>query len=96
MTAHMTALTQEITQRLQTFTPLSLTIIDESAMHAGHSGNNGGGHFKLTIVSAAFLAQSMVARHRSIYAALTDLIPQRIHALSITALTPAEAAKLAN
>ncbi len=83
-------LTQEITQRLQTFTPLSLKIVDESAMHAGHSGNNGGGHFKLHIVSHAFEAQSAVARHRSIYATLNDLIPNRIHALSITALTPTE------
>lgn len=29
-------------------------------------------------------------RHRAIYQALQDLIPTRIHALSITALTPDE------
>lgn len=84
-------LTQEITQRLQAFTPTSLTIVDESAMHAGHSGNNGGSHFKLHIVSNAFNQQSAIARHRSIYAELSDLMPSRIHALSITALTPEEA-----
>jgi BolA family transcriptional regulator, general stress-responsive regulator len=86
----MTLLTQEITERLQTFTPISLNIVDESAMHAGHSGNNGGGHFKLYIVSEAFKVQTSVARHRSIYETLADLMPNRIHALSITALTPEE------
>lgn len=83
-------LTQEITHRLQTLTPITLNIIDESAMHAGHSGNNGGSHFKLHIVSGAFANLSPVARHRSIYATLSDLMPHPIHALSITALCPDE------
>jgi stress-induced morphogen len=32
-----------------------------------------------------------VARHRSIYALVGDLMPDRLHALAITALTPLEA-----
>ena len=80
----------EITQRLQTLLPTTLLIEDESAAHAGHAGNGGGGHYKLTITSATFAQKSAVARHRLIYALLSDLIPNKIHALSIQANTPEE------
>lgn len=79
---------EQITERLQTLTPTALAIEDESALHAGHAGNSGGGHYKLTITSAAFIEKSAVARHRLIYALLSDLIPNKIHALSIQANTP--------
>ena len=79
---------EQITERLQTLAPTALAIEDESALHAGHAGNGGGGHYKLTITSAAFIEKSAVARHRLIYALLSDLIPNKIHALSIQANTP--------
>ncbi len=34
--------------------PSALEIIDDSARHAGHTGAGGGGHFRVTVVSAAF------------------------------------------
>lgn len=70
----------------------SLNIEDESHLHAGHAGAaSGGGHFKLTIVSPQFQNLNLVARHRAIYAALKERIPNEIHALTIVALTPEEA-----
>jgi len=83
-------LVEEITSRLQSLTPSTLQIEDESAMHAGHAGNAGGGHFKLKITSSHFSEKSQIMRHRIIYQALAELIPSKIHALSIHALAPDE------
>ena len=79
------SLAEEITLRLQSLTPTSLEIIDESAMHAGHAGNGGGAHFKLKLTSSHFCNKSQIMRHRLIYQILADLIPNQIHALSIEA-----------
>ncbi len=81
-------LTELIKQRLQALEPLDLSIQDDSALHVGHAGNQGGGHFSLSISSAHFLGQSQVMRHRLVYAQLADLIPNKIHALSINATVP--------
>ena len=81
-------LTEIIQQRLASFQPSSLELQDDSAMHAGHAGNTGGGHFTLKIVSSQFSQKSQIIRHRLIYQALADLIPQQIHALSILAISP--------
>tara|TARA_R110000782_G_scaffold15189_11_gene44590 strand:- start:931 stop:1206 length:276 start_codon:yes stop_codon:yes gene_type:complete len=67
--------------------PTELEIIDESHMHAGHSGHGGAGHFKVKIVSDKFNGQLPLARHRMVYAAVESLMPKEIHALSIEALT---------
>ena len=83
-------LADEIRTRLGALQPTRLDIRDDSALHAGHAGNTGGGHFTLHIISAQFRGQSQIMRHRVIYQALADLIPQRIHALSIQADAPDE------
>lgn len=85
-----TDLQDDIRQRLAGLEPVLLEIVDDSAKHAGHAGNSGGGHFTLTVVSSQFSGKSQIMRHRLIYQALQDLIPTRIHALSISALTPEE------
>ena len=77
-----------IKSRLSALNPQSLEITDDSAQHKGHAGNTGGGHFTLKIVSSQFSQKSQIIRHRLIYQALTDLIPQQIHALSILAISP--------
>ncbi len=78
-------------QRLAVLEPLSLAIDDESQRHAGHAGAKDGGHYKITIVAAAFTGQNTVKRHRSVYAAAAgDLMRGRIHALSIRAFSPDE------
>lgn len=75
-------------ERLNTLHPSKLEIRDDSALHKGHKGNAGGGHFSVTIESSLFNGKSTIIRHRLIYQAVGDLIPSRIHALSINALAP--------
>ena len=79
-----------INTRLGSLEPISLEIRDDSALHAGHTGNTGGGHFSLTIVSSQFSQKSPIMRHRLVYQALADLIPQHIHAISILAISPTD------
>ena len=78
-------LVETIRTRLNILAPSNLTIRDDSAQHAGHTGNTGGGHFHIVITSALFNGKNLVTRHRLIYATLQDLIPHQIHALSIDA-----------
>jgi BolA family transcriptional regulator, general stress-responsive regulator len=84
----MINLTETMQARLASLQPISLEIKDDSALHAGHAGNTGGGHFTVKIVSSQFSQKSQIIRHRLIYQALTDLIPLQIHALSILAISP--------
>ena len=84
----MMNLTDIIKDRLATLEPTHLEIQDDSAAHAGHRGNMGGGHFSVTITSSHFSEKPQIIRHRLIYQALGDLIPQKIHALSIIAISP--------
>ncbi len=71
--------------------PVELRVVDESHKHAGHAGaRDGRGHFRVTIVSAAFRGQAPLARHRAVYAALGDLMQTDIHALAIDARAPDE------
>ena len=66
--------------------PSRLEVIDESAAHAGHAGDNGqgfGSHFRVRIASPAFAGQSRVARHQLVYVALQNLIDEGLHALAI-------------
>jgi len=84
------SLIDDITERLQVLEPIKLEITDESTLHAGHKGNSGGGHFMLRITSSHFCGKSLIMRHRLIYQTLTDLIPHKIHALSIHAIATDE------
>ena len=74
------------------FAPIRLEVEDESDRHIGHEGARPGGetHFAVTIVSAAFLGHSRVARQRFVYQALAEELATRIHALSLTTLAPEE------
>ena len=64
---------------------------DQSARHAGHEGASGGaGHYAVLVVAACFDGLDQIARHRAVYAAVGDLIPHQVHALSIRSLTPEE------
>lgn len=73
--------------------PESLVVTDDSHKHAGHAGaRSGQGHFGVDIVSSAFAGKLPLARHRLVYAALGDMMQTDIHALSIHARSPDEAA----
>ena len=49
-------------------------------------------HFAARVVSASFAGLRSLARHQLVYRALGERVGREIHALSIEALTPAEAA----
>ncbi|WP_240125181.1 BolA family protein [Thermomonas alba] len=71
--------------------PLALKVHDDSHRHAGHAGARGGlGHFRVEIVSAAFVGKPLLARHRMVHAALGEMLRTDIHALAITARAPGE------
>lgn len=80
-----------IRERLAVLAPLELEIQDESALHAGHAGAAGGGHYRISIVAQAFAGKSRLARHRMVYDALAPLLQHGIHALAISAFSPDEA-----
>ena len=77
----------------QAFTPTRLEVINDSAKHRGHSGDDGSGesHFTVLIESEAFSGQSRLARQRMVNRALGDIPGERVHALAIRALAPGEA-----
>ena len=75
----------------QAFAPTTLEIVDYSAAHAGHAGSRSGGHYRVTLVSAAFRGRSRLERHRQVYAAVAPLLSGGIHALNIVARDPDEA-----
>ncbi len=74
------------------FAPTRLAVINDSASHHGHSGDDGSGesHFTVEIESAAFAGVSRLQRQRLVNAALGDIPGQRVHALAIKAKAPAE------
>lgn len=82
-----------ITARLSdALAPSYLEVINESAQHRGHMGDDGSGesHFRVVIESAAFAGASRVARQRLVNRALADLLVEKVHALAIRATAPGE------
>ena len=81
----------QMTALLDALQPARIEIIDDSHKHAGHAGaREGGGHYRINIVSEQFSGKPTVARHRMIYSALGEMMKHDIHALHITASTPEE------
>jgi len=81
----------EMLRRLEgALSPTRIELVDDSEQHRGHGGYNPAGesHFTLIIESAAFAGKSRVERQRMVYAALGDLLHERVHALSIIAREP--------
>lgn len=74
------------------FAPSRLAVINDSASHHGHSGDDGSGesHFTVEIESAAFAGKTRLERQRMVNAALGDIPGQRVHALAIKAKAPGE------
>ena len=68
-----------------------VVVEDESALHVGHVGARGGaGHYAVVVVAAQFAGLDPLGRHRAVYAAVGDMLPSEVHALSIRAFTPEE------
>ena len=83
----------EIAARLTAgLNPSQLEVVNDSAHHAGHMGDDGSGesHFTVIIESGAFVGQSRLARQRLVNQALGDLMAGTVHALVIKARAPGE------
>lgn len=74
----------------QAFRPQTLDVVDESHLHAGHAGSHpdGESHFRVKIVSAAFIGKGRVDTHRMVNEALKEDLRTRVHALAIQASAP--------
>ncbi|WP_379922025.1 BolA family protein [Erythrobacter sp. R86502] len=74
------------------FAPTRLAIINDSAQHSGHMGDDGSGesHFTIEIEAHAFSDMNRLARQRAVIAALGDIVGRRVHAVAIKAGVPAE------
>jgi BolA protein len=84
----------EIEKRLRdALAPSHLAVINDSARHHGHAGDDGSGesHFTVEIEAQAFAGMTRLARQRAVNAALGDLMRERVHALAIRARAPGEA-----
>ncbi|WP_086644617.1 BolA family transcriptional regulator [Acetobacter sp. DsW_063] len=90
---------QRITELLEKkLAPVRLELTDDSHRHAGHIGRPRGPgegveetHFRLLIVSEAFVGVNRVARSRLVHTLLQSEFDAGLHALSLTLDTPAVA-----
>lgn len=84
---------ERITARLsRELSPEGLVVHDDSDRHVGHGGWREGGetHFRVEIVSSAFIGKSRLERHRIVNALLAEELADRVHALAISARAPGE------
>lgn len=83
---------QQEMERLLTeaFSPTRLDVINDSAEHHGHAGDDGSGesHFTVVIEATAFADKSRLERQRMVNRALGDIPGERVHALAIQASAP--------
>ncbi|MAM41483.1 MAG: BolA family transcriptional regulator [Erythrobacter sp.] len=83
---------QQEMERLLTeaFSPTRLDVINDSAKHHGHTGDDGSGesHFTVVIEAPAFADMNRVERQRAVNRALGDIPGDRVHALAIQASAP--------
>ncbi|HEY5647476.1 MAG TPA: BolA/IbaG family iron-sulfur metabolism protein [Pseudomonadales bacterium] len=70
------------------FDPAHLEVVNESGGHNVPPGSET--HFKVVLVSEAFVGQRLLARHRAVNEALSDQLAGTVHALAIHTYTPAE------
>jgi BolA protein len=79
----------KLTEALQ---PSEVDVVDESHLHAGHGGWREGGstHFRVRVISEAFVGKSRIERHRMVNALLADEIAGGVHALALKLLAPGE------
>ena len=89
-TIPLPALAQAMQQRLsEKLSPTQVTVVDESAAHAGHAGANGTGfgtHFRVRIAPPLLTGKGRVAQHPLVYDALQEFIDQGVHAIAIEVL----------
>ena len=67
-----------------------INISDFTDKHKNHIQYDGGGHYKLIVVSDDFKNYTLIQRHQLIYKILKNMIKKEIHAISIEAKTVEE------
>jgi len=70
----------------------SISIDDLSNKHKNHN-HDGGGHYKINLISDDFENISLLDRHKKIYIILKDMIKKEIHAVSLNLSTVKEHSK---
>ncbi len=70
------------------FNPTHLEVINESKHHSVPAGSES--HFKVVIVSKSFEGKKLIERQRAVNATLATELKEKIHALTMTTLTPEE------
>ena len=94
MTQSLTGpIARELEERLRAaLAPTRLAVINDSAKHHGHAGDDGSGesHFTVEIEAEAFAGKSRVERQRAVNVALGNMLEGRVHALAIRAKAPGE------
>lgn len=84
---------KEIEDKLRVaLSPVHLAVINDSARHRGHLGDDGSGesHFTVEIVADVFVGESRVNRQRMVNRALGDIMKDKVHAMAIKAKAPGE------
>ena len=78
----------------EALSPNRLEVINDSAHHAGHAGDDGSGesHFTVVVESAQFEGKNRLARQRLVLAALGDIPGDRVHAFAMKCIAPGESA----
>ena len=74
----------------EAFSPTRLEVVNDSAQHSGHAGDDGSGesHFTIVIEAPAFAGMSRLERQRAVNKALGDIPGERVHAVAIQASAP--------
>ena len=72
--------------------PTRLEVINDSARHHGHAGDDGSGesHFTVIVESPHFVGKGRLARQRLVLAALGDIPGNRVHAFAMKCYAPGE------
>ena len=78
---------QRIQEKLSAaFSPIHLAVINESHMHNVPAGSES--HFKVVIVSEAFVGKRLLPCHRMVNEVLAEELAKNIHALAIHTYDP--------
>ena len=83
----------KIAQKLQQhLTVLSIRIVDQSHLHAGHAGARPGGesHFLLELVAEEFTELTRLERQRLVHSILAEELRGPVHALALRLKAPME------
>lgn len=80
---------EQIEKKLElAFSPIHLSVINESGMHNVPKGSES--HFKVIVVSEQFESERLLIRHKKINACLSEELANNIHALAIHTYTESE------